>query len=256
MHTTAHRLRTFLSILLGILLIWQLALFSTGSTTTLANYWFNAGYSVMFIVASGIGFFAHGKKYISGVQGRALSYFSWGSASFAIALLIWAHAGIVDGVSTPFPSSADVFFIAYTIFVGLGCSSMLKLVGNAVTRKVVFQSVAIAVGVFIALFAFLIVPSVAAAESSLEKTLTLIYPGIACALMSLVLIAARVSGGMVARSLKLYFISLIFLAAGLVSFLVRHQTGSYWNGDISDFFCLIAGFAGALAAVEIGWGEA
>lgn len=256
MHRAAHTLRIAMSVLTGALLIWQLTLFATGSKFELANSWFNAGYATVFVASALLGFIAHKRRYISGAQGRALWLFSLGSLSFAIALYIWAYSGIMKGVATPFPSSADIFFTIYTISVGVACVAILELLGPTLTRKIIFQSISIAAVTFILVFTFFIIPSLRFTVDPIIRFFTIVYPVIACALMSLVMIAARSSGGTSAKSLKLYFLSLGFLATALVLFLYRHNIGSYWNGDITDFFCLISGYASSLAAIELGWGEA
>lgn len=256
MHRAVLSLRVSVSVVLAVLLIWQLGLVATGSKTELANYWFNAGYATIFLLAATLGFIAHRRRFIKGVQGKALTLFSCGSLSFATALAIWAYAGIVQGVSTPFPSYADIFFTLYTLFVGMACISLLQLLKPILTRRTIVQSATIALAVFVLVLIFLIIPTLTSDTDPIVRLLTITYPTIACMLMTLVLIVARSSGGTMAHSVKFYFISLTFLAAGLVSFLIRHNTGSYWNGDISDFFCLIAGYSAALAAIEIGWNEA
>jgi hypothetical protein len=256
MHRAAHPLRICLSLLTGVLLIWQLGLFATGSKTELANSWFNAGYAMVFVATALLGFIAHKRRYISGAQGRALWFFSLGSLSFAIALFIYTYSGVVLNIQTPFPSTADIFFTIYTISVGAGCVAILELLGPVMTKKVVLQSVCGAFVAFCLAFAFLINPALELTTEPLVRFFTIVYPIIACALITLVMIIARSSGGSSARSLKLYFVSLSFLAVGLILFLYRHNSGTYWNGDITDFFCMIAGYTSGLAAIELGWGEA
>ncbi len=245
-----------MSVLTGLLLLWQLTLYASGTKHEVVNSWFNAGYASVFVASALLGFIAHKRRYISGAQGKALWLFSLGSLSFAIALYIWAYSGIVKGISTPFPSSADVFFTLYTISVGVACVAILELLGPTLTRRIVFQSVGVATLGFILVFVFFIIPSLRFTSDPIVRFFTIVYPVIACALMSLVMIASRSSGGTSAKSLKLYFLSLGFLAVALVLFLYRHNIGSYWNGDITDFFCLISGYTSSLAAIELGWGEA
>ncbi|CAN5148496.1 hypothetical protein BH11PAT4_BH11PAT4_6160 [soil metagenome] len=256
MHRAAHTLRICLSLLTGALLIWQLSLFATGSRVEVANSWFNAGYALVFMASALLGFTAHKRRYISGAQGKALWFFSLGSLSFAIALLIYAYSGIVLNVATPFPSSADLFFTFYIISAGAGCFAILELLGPVMTRKVVTQSIVAAFLVFCVTFAFLVYPALTLTKVPLIQFFTVTYPILACALMTLILIIARSSAGSSAHSLKLYFISLSFLAVGLILFLYRHNSGTYWNGDITDFFCMMSGYMSGLAAIELGWGEA
>lgn len=247
------RLHLIATSLVGILLIWELVLFANPDKSTIWNVLFNFGYAKMFLFAGLTALFFGRRNSLAGARGNMMIFLGFAALSFVIALWIWAYYALVLHINAPFPSLADGFFLLYTILFAGGVLCLVRIFSPVITRRQVIESVSLIAILSICFFVWLILPRFDSNHSFLTQFFTFSLPIMDAVILSLLLICLRASGGSSNQYLYLFMVSGFFLVAADYLFLYRQQAGVYWNGDFSDLFYLLSGYAlasGIIAAVE------
>jgi hypothetical protein len=239
----------FVSLLLIVLLFWDAMLFSNPEKTTMLNYWFNAGYGLIYLIAGILGIVYAKRIGLASVFGKAFAFIGGSLISYAIAQFVWLSYNLFSNVEIPYPSVADVFFLLFFPLVFTGFILLLNMYKQSITKKMLIQFAIIVPVVSIISLAVIFKPDISSDLSFWQKTLNIVYPVSDTLLLCLILIMLRISGG--------YFRStiLFFAAAGTMQlvadflFTYRSASGTYWNGDIADLFFMIASYLFLLSFV-------
>lgn len=236
--------------LLGVFLVWHLYLEIIPAKATVLNYSYNLGYSLAFFTTAAIAFYGIKILGFSHKVTKSLLFFGVAGLLYGIGLIIWAYFNLILKDTIPYPSVADIFFVSFYPFMGLGILQVLGAFVTISNKKVIFETMFLAI-VAVLLINLLNRPDLSANLPLLTKVLNVAYPLFDVLLISLIYISVRISSRKIEPSLMLIICALIFQAAGDLFFSYRSVTHTYWNGDISDFFLTMAGISLAFAVVNI-----
>jgi hypothetical protein len=114
---------------------------------------------------------------VDGIFGRAFASLAGGVSLWAIAELIWAYNAIVLGIQVPFPSIADVLWLAGYAPLGFHLFSTSRFYGVALRKKSTF-AVALAVGIFssVYLYSLIAASELSGPDAALSLAITIAYP--------------------------------------------------------------------------------
>lgn len=229
------------SLYLLALLFWSLILFLNPDKTTLLNYWFNAGFGVIFLTA-GIAGIVYAKQIgLSSIVGRAFSFIGGGLLSYGIAQFIWLFYNLFSAVEVPYPSIADVFYLLSYVLIFIGFILLLNIFKQTITKEKFIQSIILLPIVLVFSLAFVFRPDLST-DVLLEKVLNIAYPVCSALVFYIIVIALRVSGGYFKSATWLFSTSGAFLLLGDFLFIYRNAKDIYWNGDIADLAFMISGY--------------
>lgn len=240
----------WLYFLLGLLLVWYLYLLMVPAKTTVMNYMYNFGYSLVFLSAAAIAFYGIKILGFGAKVSKSLLFFGLAALVYSTALIIWVYFNLILKVAIPYPSVADIFFVAYYPILGFGILTVLGAFVTISNKKIIFETMFLAI-VTVILINLLNRPDLSANLPFLNKVLNVAYPLFDVLLISLTYIAIRISSRKIEPSLMLIICALAFQAAGDLFFSYRTVTNTYWNGDISDFFLTLSGISLAFAVVNM-----
>ncbi|MFH1786486.1 MAG: hypothetical protein ABH829_02480 [archaeon] len=157
--------------------------------------------------------------------------FVWGCFALGILLnlfgeLSWAVYELLLGVEVPYPSFADVFWLAAYIPLAVGLLAEIKSIRSLSVRRVP-HVLAVGAVSYVALYYFLGRDILASANISLaEKFLDLAYPAVDIAVMMLaIMVAITYFGGKIAQSWLFISMGFFFLTLAdiMFSYLTWHE---------------------------------
>ncbi|MCX6752381.1 MAG: hypothetical protein NTZ87_02680 [Candidatus Nomurabacteria bacterium] len=239
----------FASLYLIAILCWDVALFLNPDKSTLLNYWFNAGYGLIYLAGGILGLIYSRQLGFKSVFGKAFAFIGTGLVSYAVAQFVWLFYNVSSSVEIPYPSIADVFFLLFFPLIFIGFMLFINTFKQSITKKVAIESVILVPIVFIVSLAIIFRPDLSSDLSFMQKALNILYPVSDTLFLCLILIVLRVSGGYLRSTI------LLFVTAGIMQliadflFTYRSANDIYWNGDVSDLAFTIASFLFLLSFV-------
>jgi len=160
----------------------------------------------------------------------------------AIALAMWSYYNLVLHIPSPYPSYADLFFLAYTGLLSVSFWHYFDLLKIDLKINNLLESVFIILVTYIVMFFLLFEPDYNRSMSVPEIITNYLYPLADAVALSTALVIIRTTGLRNSGILFIFF-SILFLIAGDILFSIRSSASAYWNGDISDLMYLFsAGF--------------
>lgn len=160
----------------------------------------------------------------------------------AIALAMWSYYNLVLRIPSPYPSYADLFFLAYTGLLSVSFWYYFDLLKIDLKINNLLESVFIILITYIVMFFLLFEPDYSRSMSVPEIITNYLYPLADAVALSIALVIIRTTGVKNSGILFIFF-SILFLIAGDILFSIRSTANTYWNGDISDLMYLFsAGF--------------
>src|SRR5437867_9732214 len=114
---------------------------------------------------------------VDGIFGRAFASLAGGISLWAIAELIWAYNAIVIGIQVPFPSIADVLWLAGYAPLGFHLFSTSRFYGVGLKKKSTFV-VALAVATFSSVYIYSLITAsdLSGPDAALSLAITIAYP--------------------------------------------------------------------------------
>jgi hypothetical protein len=114
---------------------------------------------------------------VDGIFGRAFVSLAAGVSLWAIAELIWAYNAIVLGIQVPFPSIADVLWLAGYVPLGFHLFSTSRFYGVALRKRSTF-AVAVTVAAFSSVYIYGLIASseLSGPDAALSMAITVAYP--------------------------------------------------------------------------------
>lgn len=241
-----------LLVILQILVtVWWVYLQQSPGVSDIQHFLFNGMYGLIFLTG-GVGGLFHGIR-LGGFRstvGRAITFISLGLSSYGIGQFIWMSYNLIFRQPVPYPSYADLFFITATPLFGIGFWHILRMYRTFITHRLAGE-LAIAFVIASAAIMFILgLPDVSSELGFGAKFLNVFYPFGDALLVSLAFVTFRTGGGTVDKSIIMYAVGMLLLAAADTVFTYRNNVGIYWNGDISDFLFALSGFFISLGIIK------
>ena len=172
----------------------------------------------------------------NGIYGRAWLLFLGAMSSWFIAESLWSVNELVYH-DNPFPSIADVFYIAGYPFMLLFLINYLKPVRKAITKKMIMAAIAISVSITVPsiYMSYSFDPKV----SALENVLATAYPiADAVIFVPAIIGIALFFRGEVNFTWSLICIGILCSALGDTGFQAAEFTGTYYTGHPADIILM------------------
>ena len=177
--------------------------------------------------------------------------FTVGIAFWFLGEVGWAVYTLVLGVEIPYPSAADVFWLAGYVPFFIALYLYVKLFGSALSRKMLATAMTLTVLLTILVSVVLINPLVAADEDLTTLAIDFAYPLLDLALLSVSLLGLLIFfKGKLARSWLLINAGIMANVCADVLFSYTTVQGTYYAGhpidvlfDFSYMFFLLAFYA-------------
>jgi hypothetical protein len=114
---------------------------------------------------------------VDGIFGRAFASLAAGVSLWAIAELIWAYNAIILGIQVPFPSIADILWLAGYAPLGFHLFSTSRFYGVALKKRSTF-AVAVAVAAFSSAYIYSLIAAseLSGPDAALSLAITVAYP--------------------------------------------------------------------------------
>ena len=173
----------------------------------------------------------------TGSSRRGWALLAASSAVWGLGQAVWTYYDLFLGVETPFPSVADIGFLAAVPLgvAGLLCFGSMGRRGSAPVRMVL-DSLLVACSVLFVSWAVVLGPVYRAGEgSALAQVLSLAYPlGDVMTITVVVLVAARLPIGAGRRSMGLVAAGLLAIAVSDSAFAYLTQLGTFGTMNVLD----------------------
>jgi hypothetical protein len=243
----------FLTGFLVLLLVWDAYLWFQSSTTTSTNlnYFYAVGYSLFYLITAILGFIKLRQVGIKSATAKALLFMSIGAVIFTFAFWLYTYYILAQNIEIPYPSLADYFFLSFVPFVAIGFFFLLKIFKPVLSPGVVMQTfLMVLVGIGL-MFYYVIYPKFGGANEGIAKVFDIIYPLDDAILLSLMLIAIRVSGGKIQGYFLRFVITFALMIIGDLLYSYRVSNTIQWNGDIVDLIFTFTAFSFSLAVLKM-----
>ncbi len=187
-----------------------------------------------------------------------------GIGVYAVGDLVWMLLDVgAKFRAVPYPSAADVFYLATYVFLAIGLTRAAQAFGRAARlRATLVAGIVVTALAALLVYAFVALPIVRDPSASLAvKTLGVVYPAADILLLFgpalfIILAARSISGHQVVRQWWTLATGFLLMAASDVAFTWFDWTGRYFAGHPVDFgwmlSLLIIGVAGSLVADGMG----
>ena len=243
-NTVQKVLIAYLVILLGY---WFSLHFFIKTTTGFHNLFFSFMFSLVPFLGGFFGLFL--SKYwgwLKSSVGRAVFFVSLGSFSWGFGSMIWSYFNFFKDVVIPYPSIADVGFLACVVFWTIGIINLSYATGaHSGFKKGNGKLILLSFPFFITLISYYLLVHVARAGVLVDLTggylklfFDLAYPISDVVILTLALLIFSLSVNYLGGKYKLSILSLL---AGLVlmyfaDFVFSYTTtiGTFYNGDFGD----------------------
>jgi hypothetical protein len=178
------------------------------------NFYGNVSVPVTAAVATGLAIIVVQRQKISGVFGRSYLGLAAGLVLYFIAEIIWGYYSIGLGVEVPFPSPADVFWLAAYVPFGYGLLKLANLYAGRSnrTRSAVIISVIVASFSLFYIYELVLVSDLSSPDGRAELAIGIAYPILDAILIVPAVMAVLSSGKGYLTSVPWIFISWIFTA--------------------------------------------
>ena len=175
-------------------------------------------------------------------------YFTCGLFLWFIGEAVWAGYTLILGVELPYPSAADIFWIAGYIPFFIALYLYVKLFGHALTRKNVATVMAVTVTLTVVVTATLLAPILGAEEDLVTIAMDFAYPILDLSLLSVALLGLIIFWrGKLAKSWLLINAAIMMDVCADIFFSYTTAQGIYYSGhmlellfDFSYLFFLMA----------------
>jgi len=174
--------------------------------------------------------------------------FTLGMGLWAVAEGSWAFYYFVLRVAVPYPSLADIFYIAGYIPIIAGLLGYLSTFHEAMTRRRLGLAL-VFIGIAAALALSFVLPIEFEQGHTISVFLTdMTYPVLDLVLFSLTVLSLAIfAGGTIAKWWILFGIASALYVIGDEFFLYQVAQGSYYNGSVDDLIFLLGYLTFALA---------
>lgn len=245
-------LLTIISLIFVTSIFWDVYLYTLTAQDTYFNFLYNLIYGSIFIFGGLTVLFYAIKFSVTTNLGKMLVFFGSGLLSFACGNIVWYLYNNLFKIEVPFPSLADIFYIAFYPFMIVGTIYLLRIYKTLLNKSIIRDSIIIVIISFIVIFTiFFRIDFLSSGTSLFQRLVTILYPFGDAVIISITLVALRVGGGRLHPSLYILTFGLLMQSVADLLFNYRNIVGLYWNGDIADLFFSFGGFFMSIGIFEI-----
>lgn len=202
------------------------------------HFMFNVGIAGMYLIGTGIGAILIKSETH---RSKQLFFFTMTLSLLfnAIALALWSFDNLVLHIPSPYPSFADLFFLAYTGLLSISYWYYFDLLKIDLKINNIVEAIFIILITYVLMFFLLFEPDYSRTMSIFEIAANYLYPLADAVALSVALVVIRSTGIKNSGAVAIFF-SIIFLIIGDILFSTRSAANTYWNGDISDMMYLMS----------------
>ncbi|KND49038.1 MAG: Sensor histidine kinase [Parcubacteria bacterium C7867-005] len=241
-------MKKLLTLLLVINVLWSVWLYNIPEHETAANFLYNLAYGLNFLIAS-IACLFYIKKHPP-YRNIYIAMFV-GSAVFFVAQLIWLYYNLIARTEVPYPGIADLFWLLFYPFIGLGFALIMKRIKINFSLSRVFEIFIIFIAMFSIINSFISINSVQESLPLLTKVLNLTYPFFDSILLALALSTIHSKVGSLQPHILYFVFTFIILAFADTLFAYSTSAESYWNGNYVDLLYAVAGYLFAMGIISL-----
>jgi hypothetical protein len=174
--------------------------------------------------------------------------FALGPVCWLIAEVTWATYYFFLNVPVPYPSIADIFYLAAYAPLSIGVFLYFRSFSGALPRRRLIASACTIVAAAILVFTFVIPTELSIGNGPIETITDLAYPALDLVLFSLAVLSLAIFlGGSIGKWWVLLVGAIILDIVADEYFLYLEAKGTYYNGSIDDLIYLWAYLIFALA---------
>ena len=174
--------------------------------------------------------------------------FALGPACWLVAEVTWATYYFFLNVPVPYPSIADIFYIAAYVPLSIGLFMYFRAFSGALTRRRLVASAGTIAAAAILVFTFVIPTELQMANPPIVTITDLIYPALDLVLFSLAILSLAIFlGGSIGKWWIMVVGAIILDIVADEYFLYLEAKGTYYNGSFDDLIYLWAYLIFALA---------
>ncbi len=232
------RYYTFLAVAVVFMLGYDALLWFSGSTTTIWNYIFNGVYGIVYLFAAYLCYRGAKltKKVETGRIARALRLWVFAFGFWGIGQMVWLYYNVAQRIDVPYPSVADLFFLAFYVPLGMGMLQLKAI--EPLRRRTFFGEFLILLPLMLAsvliIFAYLHIPDFSSSEPGLTVVTDVLYVFGDAFLLAIALTGVSSLISSFKGAYVCLLIGLCMAAAGDIMFSYRTAQETYWNGGTSD----------------------
>lgn len=228
---------------LTLLVFWTLFLYQQTSHNNLIHYLYNLGYALFIVPAVFVLVF----KILSKSRDRLTYIFlSLSSVCFFLANITWFYFNLYLENAIPYPSVADLLWLAFYVFALISAALIFKT--QTPTVSSLFEIIFITAISFLPLHSFM-TQNLPATDSISITLLNFLYPLLDSFLVAIYLTILRNSPNTQNTSLPFLF-SFLFYTLADALFAYQTGAGTYWNGNLTDLFFALATFLFCLGCIR------
>ncbi len=240
---------------IGLFLFWCNLHFILKSETSFYNYFFSFLFSLVPLVCGFFGmFFSKSWGWLKSSVGRSVFFVSLGSFCWGAGSMGWSYYNFFKNVSMPYPSWADVGFLAASLFWIIGAINLSKPSGaRSGSKHANGKVLLLLIPTVVIAFSYYFLVTVARGgvlTSSLNDYLKLFfdlaYPISDVIILTISLIIFSLSMKYLGGKYKITILTLLmgFVAMYFADFTFSYTTtiGTFFNGDFGDLLFATALF--------------
>ncbi len=237
------------TLLFLLLLAWGILLQLNPAKNTFWNYAFNIGNGLLYLTG-GIAAYAFVMKRAAGGIRRGAGLFALGHILWGIGSFIWTYYNLVLNVEVPFPSAADVFYLAFVVCYAIGLWHLSEDTEDTARPKNLRSALYLIFLCYGATFyVFWRMPLSDA--TFMESISSFIYPIIDTFVLAQAFVLAQVGRSGSRKSMFLVIAGIIIQLLGDYLFSYSEMIGVYWNGGLTDLFYTASGYILFLAVMSL-----
>jgi hypothetical protein len=188
-------------------------------------------------VATGLALLVVYRQKVSGIFGRSYAFLAGGLVLYLIAEILWGYFSIGLGIETPFPSLADVFWLAAYAPFGYGLFSLFRLYskqGKSQLKALIVVSLSVTAFSSFYIAELISVTDLSQPDGAIELVISIAYPILDGILIVPALLVILSSGKGYLTSIPWIFVSWIFTAIadsifGFTAVMSITGDNSIWN---------------------------
>jgi hypothetical protein len=182
---------------------------------------------------------------------KAIFSFAIALFAYSIADLIWFSYSAFLKREIPYPSLADIFYVLYPIFIGLGCVHIFSFLKAKLNFSDSIKTGAFLLLIYLFTFVFLQNPGFNKEVPFIENFFNLFYPVSSSFVFSLSLLGLLRGTEKLASPIGLFSLSILLQSIGDFVFSYRSASGSYFNGDLSDIMFVTSGILACISLLRL-----
>lgn len=230
-HTKAFTIITLLGF--GAIAFFLWIQFTEQTESTITN-WASLVLGLAFAISAIICFQYYKKIGDRGGVSKAILNTGIANTLFAIGSIIWIYYNFAESISVPYPSIADVFFLAMSIPYALAVGSLLQIYKTSAKASSIVAASGVFLILVLAMMFFVGKPEISGELSFWENFFNFgfalsdsVYVGGGVALLIM-------AGGKIYRGILVWVLAMFTITMADLVFSYRTATEIVWNGDIAD----------------------